>query len=616
MTRPESDAVAAPGETQRRAGVGACNDATPVSARSAGADALGALGDPDALARRVAALGPAQRALFEARMGRPSRTGHGHVANALVASGITHVYGVPGQPVYDTFAACGRAGLRVIGTRHQHPAVLMATAHCYFTGAVRAAALVSAGVPAANAAAGTVVARDNGWPLLLLVGSARRLATAPGQFMALDAVALLRPLVKWAACVDGPEAIAATIAAAAAAALSGRPGPVLVELPENALEAFAPEVQAPVPGGAKPLPPGIDAGAVAAVRRRLVQARRPLLILGSGLRWSDAPGVLDSLVDGLGVPFVTSANARGMISDDHPLCVTAFTWRAQQEADFVLALGTRLNWQFRFGTAIAADATVIVVAADAGGEPPAGATVVDLAADPGAFVRELLCDVDAGDRDRARARRDPSWLAPHVRRSMVLAAREARAAVPGKPISPWQLARALRDHLPEDAITVLDGNVAMAACQRMIPARRPLSQLSPGNSGCMGVGIPFALAARLAKPDRPVVTICGDFAVGHAIIELETAVRHRVPFVVVVANNDGNGGTLRHRMHMEGIAGEPLTCYGPGVRYDLVAAALGCHAERVADEAGIGPALRRALASARPALIDVTVDPDAPYPSD
>ena len=134
------------------------------------------------------------------------------------------------------------------------------------------------------------------------------------------------------------------------------------------------------------------------------------------------------------------------------------------------------------------------------------------------------------------------------------ARREAEAGADAARISPWRLARELRDALPKDAITVFDGNLVMAACQRMIPAHFPASRLTPGSSGGLGVGIPYAVAAKIEHPERPVVAICGDFAFGLGAMELETAVRHNVPIVVVIANNDGNTGSLRQRMHLGAMA--------------------------------------------------------------
>jgi thiamine pyrophosphate-dependent acetolactate synthase large subunit-like protein len=238
-------------------------------------------------------------------------------------------------------------------------------------------------------------------------------------------------------------------------------------------------------------------------------------------------------------------------------------------------------------------------------------------ADAGSLVRNLVAHIDQALRIQALNQRDHDWIGALCRsRDEVKSKREAKAAKDGSPMSPLRLAREIRDALPPEAICIFDSNLTMAACERMIPAELPASRLTPGTSGCMGVGIPYAIAAKIAHPDRPVVAICGDFAFGLSVMELETAARHNVPIVIVISNNGGNGGSLRQRMHMRDIGPEPVMMFQPGLRYDQIAQTLGGCAEQVEDPRQIGPALARALASNRPACLNVVVDPNAPYPAD
>jgi len=166
------------------------------------------------LDQRLARLSPVHRALLDQRLQEEPASGHSLVARTLAGLGITHVYGVPGQPVYDTFAACARENIRVISAHHQHPAALMATAHNYFAGQQKAASIVSTGVPAASALSAVAVARDNCWPLVILAGAVPRAAGESGYFMALDSTELYRPVTKWAARVPETHAIPALIAKA------------------------------------------------------------------------------------------------------------------------------------------------------------------------------------------------------------------------------------------------------------------------------------------------------------------------------------------------------------------------------------------------------------------
>ena len=568
------------------------------------------------IARRLARLSPAQRAQVEARFRASTVDGHALVARTLARLGTTHVYGVPGQPVYDTFAACSREGMRLIGTHHQHPAALMACAHNYFAGRQTAVSLVSTGVPTANAVGAAVVARDNCWPLVVLAGSVPLAAGDSGYFMALDAVQLFSSISKRAMRAAETRAIPECIATAFDIAMSGRPGPVLVELPEDVLCGLARDVgHEPHAGDAQREAPNMTQ--VREVAAALTSARRPLLIAGKGIRWGSLFSQLRELVDELQIPFSLSPIARGAIADDHPLCMTAIQGEAQSQADLVLLLGARLDWNLRYGSQIAPDAAVIQVDIDAGELSRSARTGIGIHADVCCFLRALLEQLSPAQRAHARDRRDRDWLdALHRSRVAVGARREGKASLDSHRISPMRFARELRDALPRDAITIFDSNLTMAACERMIPAHVPVSRLTPGTSGCLGIGIPYAIAAKLAFPSRSVVAICGDFAFGLSAMELETAVRHAIPIVVVIANNDGNGGSLRERMHMSNAPPQPVMMYQPGLRYDMIAQIFGGQAQHVENADDLGPSIARAIASNRPACINVAVDPNAPFPSD
>ena len=301
-------------------------------------DTRAGAGEPPELTldQRLARLSPVQRALLDQRLQEEPVSGHSLVARTLAGLGVTHVYGVPGQPVYDTFAACARENIRLIGTHHQQPAALMAAAHNYFAGRQQAASIVSTGVPAANALSAAAVARDNCWPLVILAGAVPQAAGDAGYFMALDATELYRPVAKWAARVPETHAIPAFLAKAFQIAMNGRPGPVLVELPEDVLTGLtlgcsAPPVESATRYAPEPEPPMLQRVAAA-----LIGAKRPLLIVGKGVRWAAPFAELRELVDALALPFITSPIGRGAIPDSHPLCMNAVRWVAQAQADVVL----------------------------------------------------------------------------------------------------------------------------------------------------------------------------------------------------------------------------------------------------------------------------------------
>ena len=245
-------------------------------------------------------------------------------------------------------------------------------------------------------------------------------------------------------------------------------------------------------------------------------------------------------------------------------------------------LGARLDWIFRFGRHIAADAAIIQVDVDFPQCNLERRRALGVRADVGSFLDILSTETKAVPPEAARDRRDRAWLSElQEARQLAYSRRHAQSVGDGSAISPMCLARELHEALPRDAITIFDSNLVLAACQRMIPAYLPASRLTPGGSGGLGAGIPFALAAKIEHPERPVVAICGDFAFGVSAMELETAVRHNLPIVVVVANNDGNSGSLRQRMHLADRGAESVMMFRPGLRYERIMEMFGGRAEHV-----------------------------------
>ena len=206
------------------------------------------------------------------------------------------------------------------------------------------------------------------------------------------------------------------------------------------------------------------------------------------------------------------------------------------------------------------------------------------------------------------------WLALlNERRVQTLLTLESEMNAVTIPMSPHRLAKEVRDFLPRNAICILDGNVIMAAAQDVIPSCGPASRLTAGANGCMGVGIPFGMGAKLSHPDRLVVVICGDLAFGLNAMELETAVRHKIPLIVVVANNEGNAGSMHHKT-LYPTNHERVTMFQPGIRYEKIMEAFGGYAEYVEHPEQLKGALERAVKSGSPACLNVKVNPDAPYP--
>jgi 2-hydroxyacyl-CoA lyase 1 len=528
--------------------------------------------------------------------------GHQLIAAGLEAHGITHVFAIGGTPIHETLAACLRHGIRVVGVHHQQAATMMAASYNYMTGRLSAAVILSAGPAIANSVTGLLVAHDNDWPLLVIGGCRPLDMRGRGTFQDLDTVSIVGSITRFAARLDRPEAIVPALDRACRIATGSRPGPVYLDVSEDALNGRA-TPGAPAPP-ASPAAPEVDHAAIARAATLLTQARRPALLVGGALRWSAPFGALSQLVDRLDLPFAASPAAQGYLPDDHRLCFSTIRARMLSTADVVLVAGATLDWTFRYGAEIPKDAKLIVLGVDERG--PGGlvtpTTVID--GDPGAILSELLRAMGPGS---APATSSDRW------RAELVAARAERAHSgedlerdAGLPMSEHRLIAEVRRFLPRDAIFVVDGNRILETAQQRMPSHVPVSRLTPGKNGCMGVGVPFGIGAKLAHPDRTVVVVTGDFAFCLNAMEMETAVRLRVPILVVVSNNDGNGGGRSERKYFPGHA-DRITIFQPGIRYEEIVRAFGGHGALVEDPDDLIPALEQAAASGVAACLNVRV---------
>jgi 2-hydroxyacyl-CoA lyase 1 len=549
----------------------------------------------------------------ERKAGSAKADGHTIVAQSLKSLGVTHVYCVAGTPIRETFAKCAQLGIRPIGVRDQRSGVLMALAHNYVSGRLSAVGLVSAGPAVANTTTGILVAKDNCWPSVVLGGRRPLGMGGMGSFQDLDAASMFQSITKWSALVEETARIPDMLHRAFEIALRGRPGPVYLDLPEDVLTATA-EAADP-PSLSPPAPPQIDEAAVSRAADILMNAQRPALIVGKGVRWSKPFAELGRLVDEFGIPFITSPMGRGFLPDDHPLCANQARGILQGQADAVLLVGARLDWTFRFGTEISRDAKIIQLDIHRASIGVNRMPAVGIAGDAKSTLQAILAHMSRG-RIEPRSQTVAAWhtalAAARLRRQRELETLTSSSAIP---MSPHRMFKEIRDYLPRDAICVLDGNISMAAGQQVLPSYLPVTRFTAASNGCMGVGVPFAIGAKIARPDQLVVAVCGDMGFGLSAMDMETAVRHRVPVVIIVANNDGNMGAIMEKVNFPGLE-ERITMFEPGIHYEDIMGAFGGHAEIVERPEQMRPALERAVQSGRASCINVRIDPFAPYPTD
>lgn len=568
----------------------------------------GPLQKNNSIAHKIAGLSPEKRALLEKKMGRNLESGHTIVARSLKSLGITHVYGISGTPIIETMAECAKAGIRTIGVRHQQAALMMAAAQNYTSGRLTAVAIISAGPAITNAVTGALVAKDNCWPLVILGGRRSLHSKEMGQFQELDGTALFRSITKWAAVVATTEAIPGYLKHAFETAVSGQPGPVYLDLPEDVLNNHTVNFHAPSPQ--PPPAPACDPAAIDHAAELLLNAERPGVILGKGLRWSEPYDELRQLVAKLQIPFITSPMGRGYLPDDHPLCFNSARTLLQSEADTLLILGARLDWTFRYCSEFAHNAKLIHVDIESREINRNKTPIVGIVGDIRQFLQALLSRIKATPNHNRK-----TWLQRLAeQREKTVLQLESSCRDTTIPMSPQRMIKEIRDVIPRDAICVTDGNVIMEAAQQILPAYLPASRFTAGSNGCLGTGIPFGIGAKFAEPERPVIVISGDTAFGFNAMELETAIRYKIPIIVIIANNEGlSGGLMEKKLYPKDYP-ERVTMFQPEIRYERIIDAFGGHAEYVEQPEQLGAAVQRALASGLPACINVRVAPYAPYP--
>ena len=528
-------------------------------------------------------------------------------ARQLRAAGIDTLFGVVAGPMIQVFAGAQAEGLRVIGCRHEENAAFMASAWGWQKrrpGVV----VVGSGPGMTNTVTPLHVATESCMPLVVFGGSAYGGTRGIGAFQEANQVAFAAPGCKWTGQVDSVARIGEWVHLALGRAVAGRPGGVYLDFPGELVAQTVPEGQlrlrSAVPEIARPHP---DPGALERVAEMLAKAQRPLVLVGKGAAWADAGPALGRLVD-QGFPYVTSPMGRGVIPDDHPNFMNAARSHALRGADAILVVGARMNWIFGFGHPPRYREGVRIAQIDVAEEEfTSGAEIeIGLVADAAVAV-DALATTLSGRRLAVSA---GPWLgelrAARDQNEAKLAAVIASDAVP---INPYRLVREVRDALPRDTTISVDGETIMGIGRTLLPSFSARSRMNAGTTGCMGTGVPYAIGAALARPDRPSVALLGDYAFGTALMDVETAARVGARVVFVVANNEGIAGHMIQDHFLP--AGSPRIASLLPARYDRLAEMVDGHAEHVERPEEIRPALLRALAADRVAVVHVRIDPKA-----
>lgn len=541
-------------------------------------------------------------------------TGGAAVAEALKNEGVRHIFGLIGTATMEILDALhGDDQITYVGVRHEQNAGHMADAYARITGRAGVALAGQAGPGATNLVSGVAQAYLAFSPLVAITGLPVSGHIDTGTFQELDQDALFAPITKRTFTVRETARLPEYIRDAFRIAESGRQGPVVVNIPSDVLGAKA-DVRLTAPETYRAFERGAPAPTTTArIVELLATSQRPLILAGAGVKWSRASDLVIALAERLGAPIVASAGNADVVPNDHALYAGQIGPRGNEvatdlarSADVIVALGTRLGFNSTFYSHDNISATAAIIQVDI--EPSAIGrhfpVKVGVVADAGEVVRALL---ETGDRLTART--DPSWVADFkARRAALLEQRAAAVGAEGA-LMPVAVCGALQRVLPRNTIITLDTGTCCMQSTDVLQTFGAGSFLTPLDFGLVGFAHAAGLGAKAAARDRPVVSVVGDGGFGMAMGEIGTAMAADLPTVTVVMNNGSWGAEKAYQRDFYGARYVGADNLNPA--FDAVARAFGANGYRAETAAEVSEAVADALASGRPSVIEVPVDPTA-----
>ena len=525
------------------------------------------------------------------------------IAKQLKEEGVDTLFYLMGGPNFDIVMAAEDQGINCVDFRHEQAAAYAAHAYARVTGKPGVTTAAS-GPGTLNLLTGIYTAAIDCAPMVILGGAGPVHEIGREAFQEVDQQSIIDPMVKWSHRTTQAARYPEVVSMAFREAVNGRPGPVYIDCGADVLYEEVEEDEA-ISGtrATRRTRPVAEPGAIKEVIDMMSAAERPIIFAGGGAFFSGSAPELERFVDVTKTPFYTAPMSRGLVPEDNAVSFQGARSTAMREADFVLVVGTRLNWMMQYGQRFAPDAKIVQI--DIDGRELGHNRNIDLGiqADAKAAMGQLLAEAEAREGEFSD-RLESDW----VIRLREDNDRRAEQSAPllnsdAQPIHPLRLCKEIREFLDRDAIVSVDGNEILHFGRQSIPTNVPGHRLNSGVTGTMGVGLPYGIGAQLAKPDAQVLVLHGDGSMGQNAMEIDTAVRHNLPVVTVISNNAG------------------WTARTPGQRkpgrelgftaYHKMAESLDAYGEEVTDPAEIKPALDRAYSSGKAAVINVIVEPTA-----
>jgi acetolactate synthase-1/2/3 large subunit len=527
------------------------------------------------------------------------------IAQRLKRAGVSKLFTLSGGHLFSIFDGCRAEGIDLVDVRHESTAAFAAEGWAKVTREPGVAAL-TAGPGVTNGMSAMASAQQNNSPMLVLGGRAPQMRWGQGSLQEIDHVPFVRPLTKLATTPETTAEIPGLVDEALATALRPHSGPTFVDFPLDLvfMEGEAPEGPPELPDPTAG--PAADTAQIDRAAALLRDAERPVVMAGTNLYWGRGEDALRRLVEALGIPVFLNGLARGCVPADHELFFSRARSTGLKGADVAIVVGVPMDFRLGFGASLGEDTEIVAVDVAEPGRPHPRPVAAECYGALPATLDALREGAGAG-QDTGR------WLEQlRADESEKRAAERAELEDDRAPLHPLRVYGELREVLDRDAIIVCDGGDFVSYAGRVIDSYEPGCWLDPGPYGCLGTGPGYALAAKLARPDRQVVLLLGDGAFGFAGMEYDTLVRHGVDVVGVMGNN-GIWGLEHHPMtflYGYSVAAE----LRPETRYDQVVEALGGHGELVRTPDELRPALDRAFAAGKPALVNALTDPSVAYP--
>ncbi len=530
-------------------------------------------------------------------------TGSYLIAKTLKEEGVEFLFYLMGGPNFDIVMACQDLGIKTVDFRHEQAAAFAAHAYARVTG--RPGVCTAASGPGTlNLLTGVYTASIDCAPMIILGGAGPVHEIGRDAFQEVDQIGIFKPLCKYVHQPTLPERYPEIISTAFRQATSGRPGPVYIDCGADVLYEEVDESKViKAPRSVVKSRPNADPKAIEDAINLISAAKKPIVFAGGGVFFSGASEKFQRFIDITKIPFYTAPMSRGLAPEDHPVSFPAARSKAMREADLVLVIGTRLNWMMQYGRRFSDEAKLIQIDIEESELGHNRGCDLGIVADAKMALTQLA-DAAGQRKQDFDGRLESEWIHSLSEYQTDKAANmEALLNSNQVPIHPLRLCNEINKFLDRDAIITVDGNEILHFGRQSINTYLPGHRLNSGVTGTMGVGLPYGIGSKLAKPDNQNLVLHGDGSMGMNAMELDTLVRFNLPVVTVVSNNAGwTARTPDQRKPGRELGFTP---------FHEMAKALGCYGERVEDPDEIRPALERSFSSGKPAVIDVIVEPTA-----